>query len=108
MLAAATSAQPKVPLSRPPAVSLARNSPSAANWPTRSEATSPKLCSNQAVYSRVVGSASILLGSPMLPAFSATLWPLLWIWKTVTCVLAPVQPISFCRSVSTLNSSWPS
>ncbi len=46
----------------------------------RSEKRSAKLCSNQAVNSRVVGSASILLGSARLPAFSMAVWPLLWIW----------------------------
>ncbi len=74
----------------------------------RTEKRSLKFCSYQAVNSRVVGSASMLLGSAMLPVFSATLWPLLWIWNTVTWVVAPFQPISFSRSESTENSSRPS
>jgi len=79
MLAARMPAQPKVPLIRPPAVGLMMNSSSSASWPMRTARCSPKLCSNQAVNSRVVGSASMLLGSAMLPTFSAALWPLLWI-----------------------------
>ena len=76
MLAAKTPAQPKVPLIRPPAVSLVMNSSSAASWPMRTEKrSSAQFCWNQAVNSRVVAKASILLGSAMLPTLSAALWP---------------------------------
>ena len=108
MLAASTLPQPNVPLSSPPAVSLVKNSSSAASWPMRNEERSLKFCSYQAVNSRVVGNASMLLGSARLPLMSAALRPPLWIWNTVTWVVAPRQPISFSKSASTENSSRPS
>jgi len=71
MLAESRLAQPKVPLISPPAVGLPMNSSSAAIWPRRIDSlSSKKFCCNQAVNSRVVASASILLGSAMLPVLS--------------------------------------